>query len=253
MLRLDIDGPDLSRNSRPFPVRAQQLAVVSGGLVLFVAAAVLLGWVFDIRSLKSIWPTGTKMADQTALAFLFAGLALTLASLNAFINPRSAPGRSSAGRWLWQVSAALVLLMGVGRLLELWIARGSILPRVSQDSPDSVQMGPATAGAFIVLGGALLLSRGSRLILFQALATLGGLVGWLGLSQQLFGGEPILPYTRMAIDTSLLFVVLSARILCLRTDAGLIMLLTTKSLGGMASRRLLPAALLVPTVLQWLR
>ncbi len=56
----------------------------------------------------------------------------------------------------------------------------------------------------------------------------------------------------MAVHTAIAFLILSAGILCTRTDAGLMALLTSDSAAGSVTRRLVPAVLVVPTLVGWL-
>src|SRR6185295_6744124 len=80
----------------------------------------------------------------------------------------------------------------------------------------------------------------------QTLAVLVLLVGWLGLSRYIFGGEALLPFVNVAAHGSILFLLLGAGALTLRTDAGIARLLASDGVGGSMARRLLPAAILVP-------
>jgi len=85
-------------------------------------------------------------------------------------------------------------------------------------------------------------------VLHQALAVAGLLVGWVGFSRFVFGGEPLFAFANMAVHTALLFLLLSAAALSLRTDTGIAALLVSDGVGGGMARRLLPAAVVVPLV-----
>ena len=74
------------------------------------------------------------------------------------------------------------------------------------------------------------------------------LVGWLGLSRYVFGGETLFAFADMAVHTALLILLLCAGALTLRTDAGIAALLASDGVGGGMARRLLPAAVIVPLV-----
>ena len=63
----------------------------------------------------------------------------------------------------------------------------------------------------------------------------------------LYGNTSYIPIAAMT------FVVLSAGVLCARPERGLMAVVTSRNLGGVAARRLLPAAILVPLVLGWFR
>ena len=83
-------------------------------------------------------------------------------------------------------------------------------------------------------------------MLHQALAVFVLLLGWIGLSRFVFGGEPLVPFVNMAAHGAILFLLLGAGALTLRPDAGIARLLASEGVGGGMARRLLPAAILVP-------
>ena len=68
----------------------------------------------------------------------------------------------------------------------------------------------------------------------------------------MYGGQPLVSLDAMAVHTAAAFFILNVAILCVRPDYGLMELLTSDSPGGVVSRRLVPAALFVPTILGWL-
>ena len=105
----------------------------------------------------------------------------------------------------------------------------------------------ATAASFALLGLSLWFAQLPRTaVLHQVLAVMSLLLGWLGLSRYVFGGEPLFAFTNMAVHTAILFLLLSAGTLTLRRDAGVARLLASKGVGGGMARRLLPAAIVVP-------
>ena len=83
-------------------------------------------------------------------------------------------------------------------------------------------MAPATAFGFLVLGLSLLFAVPRRsALLHQALAIAGLLVGWLGLSRFVFGGEALFPFADMAMHTAILFLLTPPACWHLRTEAGI--------------------------------
>src|SRR5437667_416122 len=57
----------------------------------------------------------------------------------------------------------------------------------------------------------------------------------------------------MAVNTAVLFVVVSAAIIALNPSCKIVELLISDSLGGQAARKLLPVVVVVPTLIGWLR
>ena len=108
-------------------------------------------------------------------------------------------------------------------------------------------MAPATAFGFLLLGLSLLFAATtSQRAAAPGAGVAGLLVGWLGLSRFVFGGEPLFAFSDMAVHTALLFLLSVAGALTLRTDAGIAALLVSDGVGGAMARRLLPAAIIVP-------
>ena len=244
-----------------FSKRVEGLATLAGGVVVLLGALVLVGWALDLTALKSVVAGWRTMAPLTALSFLMSGMALygAVASPRAHGSALKGP-EVRARRRLRQSLAAAVALIAALRLLDYLMGWNLGIDRLGfRESPAAVamtgttRMAPATALGLLFVGCALLLpTRRPFNIAFQSLTWLAGLIGWLGLSFYLYGGEPLLPFAQMAVHTSIAFLILSAGILCTRTNEGLLALLTSDSAAGSVSRRLMPAVLVVPTLLGWL-
>ncbi len=61
------------------------------------------------------------------------------------------------------------------------------------------------------------------------------------------------PYTPIALPTAITFLVACVAVLLLSPDQGWMAIITSESGAGVLGRRLLPAAVIVPIVLGWLR
>ena len=225
-----------SESAEPSRFFAKFAAFVALAVGLFVLA----GWAFDMDQLTNIVPGWPQMVRLTALSFVIAGVALWLATINA---------RTPA-------LIAATLLMAAGLLILLrnasgWDAYLEQLTLAQMPAPvdghAAPRMAPATALDFTLLGLSLLLAlRPRSALLHQALAIFVLLVGWLGLSRYVFGGDPLLPYANMAVHTAILFILLSTGTLTMRPDAGVARLLASSGVGGGMARRLFPAAIVVP-------
>lgn len=225
-------------------------ARAAAAIVLLVSVLVLAGWSFDIPALASVIPTWPKMVALTALGFALAAVSLWLqahAPLAASSSPR---------RRLARVCAALVASIGVVGLTAAalgWNVRLDTLsverlPATPTVAPTG-SMSPATALAFVLVGCALLVARSSRATRwYQTCAMLAVLIGWIGVSRYVFGGEPLVPYAAMAIHSATMFLILGIGVLSLRTDVGLVALLASERAAGLSIRRLLPAVVLVPLI-----
>ncbi len=226
----------ISESAEPSRNLAQFVAFVAVAVGLFV----FLGWSFGMDQFTNIVPTWPRMVRLTALAFMLAGVALWLATIQARLPAI--------------VAAALLTAIGVLVLFryatgwDLYLDQLSLaqMPEVI-DGNTPPRMALATSLVFTLLGSSLLLAQHPRgALAHQALAVIGMLTGWLGVSRYLFGGEPVFAFADMAIHTALLAVLLTGATLTLRPDAGVARLLASGGVGGGMARRLLPAAMIVP-------
>jgi signal transduction histidine kinase/ActR/RegA family two-component response regulator len=220
---------------------------MTGGITAVAGAAVLLGWMRGVAALTRVLPGQTRMSPLTAVAFVLAGATLGFGT--------------SRRRWL-SVGGATIALIGLYRLCDYGFGwnldidqLGITDTSLATDNGSPSLMAPATACSFLLLGSALLLAplKPRFFGAFQTACLLAAMMAWLGFSHYIYRGEPLLPYTKMAFHTAVLLLVLSAGIPCTRADEGLISLLLSDSAGGLIARRLVPAAILAPVVLGWLR
>ncbi|HTU64528.1 MAG TPA: PAS domain S-box protein [Steroidobacteraceae bacterium] len=227
-----------SESEEPNRFFAQFAAFVS----LAVGAMVFVGWTFGMEQLTNLLPSWPQMARLTALGLVASGAALWLSSLEA---KRAAP----VAAWI-VVAIGLLVLVRNALGWDAYVEQLSLahIPEFIDDRPAS-RMAPASAFGFVVLGASILCAHRRRLAqVHQGLAIFAMLIGWVGLSRYVFGGEPLFAYANMAIHTALLFLLLAAGALTLRPDAGIAKLLASDGVGGGMARRLLPAAAVVPLI-----
>ena len=229
-------------------------------IAILVGCLVLDGWLLDLEILKRIFPGLVAMNPTTALAFILAGGSLLLLQ---------APDKPLKLRRIAQALAFVVAVVGLLKLVEIlfgWNLLGidQLLFRQELESEAAVtgvpnRMAPNTALNFLLVGCALLLvDRQTRrsywlaqfLILVAAMASLLAIIGYVYGVTSFYGVSSYIP---MALHTALTFIVLLVGFLCVRPDRGLIVIVASDRLGGVVVRRLLPAAILVPAVLGWLR
>jgi PAS domain S-box-containing protein len=230
----------------------------AGAIVAGVGLIVLLGWQFGIDGLKSIGPAFATMKPNTALSFVFGGSAL------AFLSKPSIPGELRA-RIGFGLSAAVILIAVLSLVEYLAGIDLGIDQLLYRDAAKSVgvihpgRMSFAAALSLSLAGTSLLVldvetRRGHRpaewLALWVALISFVALLGYLYGVQSL---QRIGPYASMALHTAAAMFLLSIGTLLARPARGLVGLLMTKGAGGAMGRRLLPAAILLPPLLGWLR
>lgn len=227
---------------------------LAGPFSALVGMLVLCGWEWNIDRLKSMvlgWP---PMAPLAAFSFLLAGAALFCSSFLVYPSSRRFEGKSGF-RFLTisHVCAVLLIVIAGLRLGEYFLGWRLSSIELFHPAP-TVSMSPASAFNFLFVGVALLLRQHARAFrVFQTLALLTAFLGWMGFSKYLYETRPVFVYVHMAVHAAIAFLFLSAGVLCLRTDRGLMSLLTSDSQGGIICRRLLLPAMVVPVTMGWIR
>lgn len=229
---------------------AQVLAL----LAALIGFAVLTGgWIFGNPSIRDIIPGAASMKVNTAIGLILTACAILLGDSSRRILLRSA---TVMGSFLIALSFATLLEYLTGRSFgidELFIL----------DSSSGVMMTPpgrmaiSTAADFLLLGIAILLRdrcRGLKtsqvLAVTVAVLCIANVVAYLyGIAN--FAG--IAFYTTIAIHTSFSLLLLSLSVLFSIPDGGLMAVVCREGAGGTLTRRLLPAAVVVPVGLGWLR
>ena len=232
----------------------QRISCFVGVFSICVGLLVLLGWASKIALLTSLVPRSSAMRPPAALGLALAGLGLCL---DYFYQ---------AGRIRWfipRLSSGLAALIGAATLIELGTGTHYtdriLFPHfLTALAPGNV---PAlTALSFVLFGVACILSmRRTWFAIGQYLAIATGLVSIANVIAYMFGTRTVLEVAlpsengAMAIHTSLTLLLLSVGCLLSRPDWGVIAAITANTSAGAMGRRLMPAALLLPTVIGWLR
>ncbi len=234
-----------------FASRCENFARLCALAVVMLGAIVLLGWVLDTGALKSVLPGLATMKANTALCFLFLGIALFAA-----VRVRE----SLQWRVVQCVFAGVALLLGIATLAEyLFVADFGIDQLLLNDPSGSVppgRMAIATAAGFGFTGLALLLldSLHGR-IASQISALTGMLLGILALLgyayniAELYG---VSAYSSVALHTALGLFIINMGVIVARPQRCLMAVVTSSTTGGVMARRLLPLALTMPFLIGWL-
>lgn len=250
------------RTSIKMPIK---MPIIASIWAIGVGMLVLLGWILDNDTLKRVVPGLVAMNPVTALSFIACG-----ASLGLLAHPHL----SRRGRGVANALAASVALVGLLKLaevilgLEIGIDRLLFSARLGATQAGQLpnRMAPNTALNFLLLGAALccidapLRLRWRTPIIewwpFQWLtiaavcASLLAILGYAYGARYLYGVGSFIP---MALHTALSFAALLLGVLYARPARGFMEIVTSYSAGGAMARRLLPAAILLPAALGWLR
>jgi PAS domain S-box-containing protein len=238
--------------------------LASVGTVL-VGTLVLAGWALDVQLLKSLNPGWVTMKVNTAVSFVLVGLSLWL------VTDKAREEHRNVGRRVGQACALVAGLIGLFSLFEYgldWnLGIDQLLfqdPATAVATSDPGRMAPAAALNFVLVGSALALldvelPRGWRpaefLVGIAALVASVDFVGYVYGESNLTGVSPYatVALTRMALHTSLTFLVLIAGIILARPERGLPATVSGSGVGSAAARRLLPFVIAFPVALGWLR
>ena len=116
---------------------------------------------------------------------------------------------------------------------------------------------PVSGLNFILIGIALVLSDIKLTLYFnQLLCMIIGLIGLLiltSLSFHFYSSSEIVTYTYASIHTSVCFILISLSLLFHTPSSGIMLLLSSKTSGGIVARRLLPIIIALPFLLGCLR
>lgn len=243
---------------RPDPRVIRHLALFVGFASLFSVAVGLLslaGLKFHIAILKSIVPGQPVIKFNAAMCLILLGLSLWL------LRRGDDGPLPRIGKLFGQFMAATTALLGFLSLVEYltgWnLGIDQLLFREPvADAFFSVRPGliaPITALDFLLLGLALVLLdrdiswRSRRHWPAPYLASLTAVLSILGALDFILGSHT--SYTHIALQTAVALLVLSLALLCTRTERGLGALLSSSTAGGALTRRLLPAAIIIPILI----
>jgi PAS domain S-box-containing protein len=234
--------------------RFHLLARVASLAVILLSALVLVGWALDVEALKSAFPGMAAMNPVSAVCFLLAAAALWLL----------VDGKVNWQRRLGWALAASVVMLAIVRLAGYAIGwdngpdRWLFHQKLEQYATPN-RMSPNSAACFLLCGLALVLldvklRRRVRpaewLALAAALVALLAIIGYCYSAVNLIGIRSFKP---MSLSSAIAFALLSLGILCARPADGLMAIISSPGAGGVMARRLLPATVLIPAVVGWLR
>ena len=190
------------------------LAIIAGGLVL-------VGWAFDLTTLKSILPGWVSVKPNTALAFVLTGLALLLSHQMPARLPKKLTFVYHLGRFCGLLAGLIGLLtlaeyaFGWNPGFDQWLFPE---PTGTLGTSNPGRMAPDTALCFLLLSVCLEIACSSRNTQRAMVANtvLGSLVATLALTaivsyfMRAFGSHGWFGYTIMAVPTASLFAVLGS-------------------------------------------
>jgi diguanylate cyclase (GGDEF)-like protein len=215
--------------------------------VIALGAVVLLGWAISSEALQSFGSGPIGMKFNTAICFVLLGVALW---------SRRRPG--ALGVRIQRLAGMIVITIGVLTGLEYLVGIDLGIDQLVFSDPlrflgilhPPGRMAPTTAMCLVLLGASAVvytassrrrLREGSALVSLAALLAFVAFVGHVYDANALFGA-----FTQMTVETSIGLMVLCISAVAIAPQDSVAAVLLRATAGGMAARRLLPAAVLVP-------
>ena len=239
----------VTRSIPPWERHGSRYAAIA---VMATTVIALLGWAFNVGMLRTILPNSPTFYPNAALGFFLAAVALIYAST-----------RSRYSRLLQTVLASVAAAISLATLIEyslnldLHIDQFLFTDVTPTANIAHGRMAVATAISILLVSIAIILANRKRFAMAsQLLAATAGLVGILNLLGHLYGERTLFAFgsqVGMALHSLLGCFLLSGGVLALRTDRGIMSLITSDASGGVMARVLLPAAIVLPAILGWLR
>ena len=219
-----------------------------------IGTLVLAGWTFAIEPLKRIGLGSVTMNPATAVAFL-------LISTGLIVRFRGGRVANTAGTIL----IAAAGLIGVLKLADLILGThfnidtSFFASQLTTGYARPSRIAPNTAGCFVLISAAvLLMGRRSKrdVVALQAMAFVAALIAVFTMVGHLYGVAAfyvVAALHPMALHAAIAFLSLAAFILLETADRGLVARISDRGPAGRSSRALLPAAVIIPVALGWLR
>ncbi len=233
--------------------RLKTFSEFTGIIIVIIGVLVLIGWAFNISILKSAGPGFSTIKSNVGLAFIFIGFSLWLQQTNR-INHNN--------KRIAQILALAAALIGLLTLIEYLsgvnlgidqLLFKEAVGALNTSSPN--RMAFSAALSLFIAGIALLLIDVKSVRDYepvQILAIIGVLISLLVLIGYAYGSSALyhIPqYTAIALYAALSLALLFIGILFARPDTGIMNIITSKSLGGIIARRLIPAVIIIPFIL----
>ncbi len=236
-----------------FPiVRACRIAAFAlSAAVALTAIAVLAGWALGRPSLAA--PAGgVAMNPLTAVCLLClaAALVMTLPSGPPHAETLAARGLAIAALIL---AASKLALLGAANGPDAWLFHRAVnaATPVSRMAPNTALLVLDAAIAVLILDVQVGRRRPAQFVVLAALPlTFTILVGYLFHVTEFYGWGAYIP---MARATAVSLALLQIAILGGRVEHGFTRIVVADSPGGVTARRLLPAAVLVPLLIGYVR
>jgi diguanylate cyclase (GGDEF)-like protein len=222
-------------------------------LVFTIALVVTIGWMQKLPLLSAFQPDYYHMKSESAACFIATAISLWLLTAWRQTAQVRIAGMLSAA------AVTLLALLTIGQEVTAWekaleyifLGKAAASTGAGQEG-----MSDVTAASFVVVGLTLLLLHRRNPPGWVQYLSAATLLLWIGIAIfHLYGLNALYAsgsFGSISIPTICCFIVLSSGVLLSRPSLGFMALFTNSRFGGIAARRLIPAALLIPVCFGWL-
>ena len=234
------------------PVRRFYSAAIAACTIVILQGILLFaGLLFGIPIFTSFIPGEISMSPASAFCFIASGI-----SVFQLLKRKS--GYKKIYLYIPAFLIIAISLLAFGKFIG--IIPFSIETIIPFSLPGSSLMAPNTAINFILTGISIILlieKRSSKtiytaqtLIFTSGFISLMAFLGYIYSISSLYSVSYNMP---MALNTSIIFIILSTGLLFTEPLEGYMGIITAKASGGYIARRILPLAIGVPVFLGWIR
>ncbi len=221
-----------------------KVATLTGWVLVGLSLITLAGWALHVSVLRSFVPAAVPIKANSAVALMFAGLALLRRD-----------HRDS------RLYAICVVAIGALNRIEYFTNSDFGIDQLlfrddSQIGVFAGRMSQVTSMTYVLLGSSFIFMKSKRPILRQisrGLAILTGVLGAIALLGHMYDSHASLyqnrPHSNVAIPTALAFIVSAIGVQYANPFEGIVRLAHARNAGGAMLRRLLPAGVLIPLLL----
>jgi PAS domain S-box-containing protein len=233
--------------------RLRSVSARLGMLLCFIGIFTILGWQYNITHLRTPIRSLSPMNPLSALCFLYEGIAIMLLSRKEI---------SATQILIARILSSIILISGILKLLYSLFGINPgidyiLFPEDMIRVPES-SMSDSSAYCFILSGISMLLidMEFRKVLISQYLTLISGFVGFLALLGYIYqvpGFYSILSKGPMSWQASICFMTGAMAILLTRPDKGLMTKYSNRLAGSVLAQWMIPVAILIPTVLGFLR
>jgi diguanylate cyclase (GGDEF)-like protein len=224
-----------------------------------IGCVVLLGWWTDIDALKRLGMATVTMNPAVACCFIIITVALFLSR-----------SRRLAALWAGRLLLVLAAVPGATKLtdtfsgytigMDTWVFTSRLASsglRPSRMAPNAAMCFVLTVLALILIGPRWKMMRAPRVTaVAQALALASSCIGVFAVVGYIYhvgAFYSVAAFHPIAVHTAICFLCLSGAVFLQTSSSGLIAPISDRGPAGRSSRALLPAAIVLPILVGWLR